>query len=71
MFFSIPLKTKDQAYPALQAWQLEVETETDEKVKMYSVDNGMELKSEAVDAWLKGQGTQQQFSAPYTSVHIG
>ena len=34
--FSIPLKTKDQAYPMLQAWQLQVETETGEKVKMYS-----------------------------------
>ena len=51
--FSIPLKTKDQAYPALWAWQLEVKTETGEKVRMYSVDNGTELKSEAVDTWLK------------------
>ena len=69
--FSIPLKTKDQAYPTLCAWQLEVETETGEKVKMYSVNNGMELKSEAVDMWLKEQGMQQQFSAPYMSAHIG
>lgn len=69
--FSIPPKTKDQAYPVLQAWQLEVEAKTGEKVKMYSVDNGTELKSEAVETWLKKQGTQQWFSAPYTSAHIG
>ena len=57
--FSIPLKTKDQAYPALRAWKLEVETKTGEKVRMYSVDNRMELKSEVVNTWLKEQGTQQ------------
>ena len=38
---------------------------------MYSVDNGTELKSVAVDAWLKEQGMQQWFSAPYTLAHIG
>ena len=38
---------------------------------MYSVNNGMELKSEMVEAWLKEEGTQQRFSAPYTSAHIG
>ena len=30
--FSIPLATKDQAFPTLQAWQLEVEKEMNEKV---------------------------------------
>ena len=69
--FSIPLATKDQAYPILKAWQLEVEKETGDKVKMYSVDNGTELKSSQVEAWMKETSTQQCFSAPYTSAHIG
>ena len=43
--FSIPLATKDQAYPTLKTWKLEVEKETGDKVKLYSVDNGTELKS--------------------------
>ena len=38
---------------------------------MYSVDNGTELKSRQVEVWLKETGTQQRFSAPYTSAHIG
>ena len=41
--FSIPLATKDQAYPTPQAWQFEVEKETGDRVRMYSVDNGTEL----------------------------
>ena len=69
--FSIPLATKDQAYPTLQTWQLEVERETGDRVRMYSVDNGTELKSGQVETWLKETGTQQQFLAPYTSTHIG
>lgn len=69
--WSIPLSTKDQAYPSLKAWQLEVEKETGEKVTLYSVDNGTELKSDKVDVWLKETGTRQRFSAPYTSAHIG
>ena len=69
-FFSIPLAMKDQAYPILQTWQLDIEKETGEKVKIYSVDNCTELKSGQVEAWLKDTGTQQCFSAPYTSAHI-
>ena len=57
--FSIPLATKDQAYSNLRAWQLEVERETGDRVKMYSVDNGTELKSGQVEVWLKEMGTQQ------------
>ena len=37
--FSIPLKTKDQAYPMLQAWQLQVKTETGKKVKIVKLQS--------------------------------
>ena len=57
--FSIPLAMKDQAYCNLRAWKLEVEREMGDRVKMYSVDNGTELKSGQVEAWLKEMGTQQ------------
>jgi len=68
--WSVPLKTKDDAFPALMAWQLAWETESGLKVVLYRVDNG-ELKSNEMDAWLHAHGTQQQFTAPYTSAHIG
>lgn len=68
--WSVPLKTKDQAYPALKAWQLTRENETGLKVGTYRTDNG-ELKSSEMNDWLKTRGTNHQFSAPHTSAHIG
>jgi hypothetical protein len=37
---------------------------------MYRTDNG-ELKNEQMKNWLESRGTVQQFTAPYTSAHIG
>ena len=68
--WSIPLKSKDQAFPELQAWELAREKETGFTVGTYRVDNG-ELKSKKMEAWLKSRGVQQNFTAPYTSAHIG
>ena len=66
----IPLKSKDQAFPELQAWELTQEREMGFTVGMYRVDNG-ELKSKKMEAWLKSCGVQQNFMAPYMSAHIG
>ena len=68
--WSIPLKSKDQAFPELQAWELAQEKETGFTVGMYRVNNG-ELKSKKMEAWLKSHSVQQNFTAPYTSAHIG
>jgi hypothetical protein len=68
--WSIPLKNKDDAFPELKAWELAREAETGLKVGTYITDNG-ELKSHQMNAWLKSRGTQQRFTAPHTSAHIG
>jgi hypothetical protein len=68
--WSIPLPSKDTAFLQLKAWQLSVEAETGQKVGIYRVDNG-ELKSKSMKEWLETCGIQQQFTAPYTSAHIG
>jgi len=68
--WSIPLKSKDQAFPELQAWELAWEKETGFTVGTYRVDNG-ELKSKKMEAWLKSRGIQQNFTAPYMLAHIG
>ena len=44
--------------------------ETGLKVEIYITDN-RELKSHEMEAWLKTQGTEQHFTAPHTSAHIG
>ena len=66
--WSIPIPSKDVAYSELKAWELARENETGVKVGTYRTDNG-ELKSKALDKWLKSRGTRQEFTAPYTSTH--
>jgi Reverse transcriptase (RNA-dependent DNA polymerase) len=68
--WSIPLKHKDNAFPELKAWELACEDKTGLKVGTYITDNG-ELKSNQIEAWLKSHGTEQRFTAPHTSAHIG
>ena len=68
--WSIPLKNKDDSFPELKAWELAREVETGLKVGTYITDQG-ELKSGKMEAWLKSCGTDQRFTAPYTSAHIG
>ena len=66
----IPLKSKDQAWDELKAWQLRVENESGVKVGLYNTDSG-ELKSTKMEEWLKGRGTQQCLTSAYTSAHNG
>ena len=47
--WSIPLKSKDQAFPELQAWELAWEKETGFTIGTYRVNNG-ELKSKNMEA---------------------
>ena len=66
----IPLKRKSDAFDYLIAWERAHELETGLKVGTYITDNG-ELKSNAMRDWLESRGTNQLFTAPYTSAHIG
>ena len=68
--WSIPLKTEDQAYSELRTWELARKNETGLKIGTYCTDNG-ELKTNKMAAWLKTRGVNHEFSAPYTSAHIG
>jgi Reverse transcriptase (RNA-dependent DNA polymerase)/GAG-pre-integrase domain len=68
--WSIPLKTKDEAFPYLKGWEIAREKETGLQVGMYITDGG-ELKSNEMSKWLESRGTTQRFTAPYTSAHIG
>jgi hypothetical protein len=66
----IPLKGKGDAFTELMAWERARELETGLKVGTYITDNG-ELKSDKMRNWLASRGTNQLFTAPYTSAHNG
>jgi hypothetical protein len=66
--WTIPLASKSNAFPVLQAWTSAQEAETSTKVGMYWSDNS-KLKSESMREWLLSRGTQHQFTALYTSAH--
>ena len=68
--WSIPLKGKGDAFTELTAWERAREQETGLKVGTYITDNG-ELKSNNMREWLTSRGTNQLFTAPYTSAHNG
>src|SRR5271155_6021344 len=68
--WSIMLANKAEAFDRLKEWALLVENETGLKIGIIRIDNG-ELKSDKMDAWCRSKGIQQEFTAPYTSAHIG
>ena len=61
--WTIPLKTKSQAIPKLQAWKLKQERKTGKKVIACRSDNAPELK-EVIDTWEEKDGV----SAEYTTI---
>ncbi len=70
MTWTIPLRTKDQAFRELQRWENQRRSECKEEVGIYRVDGG-ELKSDKMRDWLLRVGTKLQTTAPHTSAHIG
>jgi transposase InsO family protein len=66
----IPLKRKSDAFNYLTTWERARELETGLKVGTYITDNG-ELKSGTMRDWLESRGSNQLFTAPYTSAYIG
>lgn len=71
MPWSIPLKTKAEAYPALKKWELAHTNETGLKVGTYRTGFDGKLKSNKMEEWLKSRGVANQHSALYTLAHIG
>lgn len=59
----IPLKTKDEAFSELVAWEHARETETGLQVGTYRTDS-VKLKSHQMREWLRARGTDHQFTAP-------
>ena len=61
--WTIPLKTKDEAIPRLQAWRLKQERRTGKKVIACRSDNAPELK-EVMNTWEEKDGV----TAEYTTI---
>jgi hypothetical protein len=68
--WSIPLKTKDNTFPELKAWELAQESKTGLKVEIYIMDNS-ELKSNEMEAWLKSWGSTFHSTTYVCSYWVG
>lgn len=69
--WSIPLKTKADAFGELQAWILARENETGEAVWILRTGHDGELNGESHKIWYKSKGIVLETGAPYTSAHMG
>lgn len=68
--WTIPLKNKSDALPSLKTWHSQVAREVGYNTGVFRTDNG-ELKSAAMASFCASIGAVHQFTAPYTSAHIG
>jgi transposase InsO family protein len=68
--WSLPLRSKDEAAPVLQAWHRAVENQSGERLKILVTDNG-ELVSRSMSEWCSTHGIVHHLTAPYTSAHNG
>ncbi|KAJ8480980.1 hypothetical protein ONZ45_g15469 [Pleurotus djamor] len=68
--WTVPLKHKSDALPKLQIWHAITSREVGYSVGLFRTDNG-ELKSKAMDDFCDSIGARHDYSAPYTSAHIG
>ncbi|KAF7776523.1 hypothetical protein Agabi119p4_4916 [Agaricus bisporus var. burnettii] len=68
--WTIPLSHKSDSFPSLKTWALQVERECGERIGVIRIDNG-ELKSKEMTTWCESNGYRNEFTAPYTSAHIG
>lgn len=68
--FSIPLKKKSEASPQIRLWIVAQEAAKGVKVIKIRIDNG-ELTSKEFKAWAAEKGISIEYTAPYTSAHIG
>ena len=64
--WSIPLRSKSDAYPALQSWHKAITVQSGETLCILTTDNG-ELVSKTMKLWCQSLGIDHQLTAPYTS----
>ena len=68
--WSIPIRSKSDAFPALQSWLKAVTVQSGETLRILTTDNG-ELVSKSMHNWCQSLGIDHQVTAPYTSAHNG
>ena len=68
--WTLPLRSKANAFPTLQIWHKAVTVQTGDLLKILVSDNG-ELISNAMQNWCQANGVEHQRTAPYTSAHNG
>lgn len=68
--WSIPLRSKSDALPALQTWHKAVTVQTGKTLRIITSDNG-ELLSKSMETWCQSLGINHQRTAPYTSAQNG
>jgi Integrase core domain len=68
--WTIPLKSKADAFSKLCAWELAVCAQSGEQIGIYVTDNG-ELKSSAIRDWCASHSTTHHFTAPHISAQNG
>ena len=68
--WSIPLRSKSHACPALQTWHKAVTVQSGESLRIITTDNG-ELVSKSMQNWCQTLGINHQLTAPYTSAQNG
>ncbi|KAJ3568085.1 hypothetical protein NP233_g5941 [Leucocoprinus birnbaumii] len=64
------LRQKSNALPVFQAWVDKAEAECGERIGLIRSDNG-ELRSKEMDCWCFECHYKREYTAPYTSAHIG
>ncbi|KAJ3554241.1 hypothetical protein NP233_g12465 [Leucocoprinus birnbaumii] len=64
------LRQKSDALPVFQAWADKAEAECGECIGLIRSDNG-ELRSKEMDRWCFERRYKREYTAPYTSAHIG
>ncbi len=68
--WTIPLKNKAKVLPSLRTWHAQIAREVGYNTGVFRTDNG-KLKSAAMAEFCASIGALHQFTAPYTSAHIG
>ena len=68
--WSIPIRSKGDAFPALQIWHKAVTIQTTRVLQILVTDNG-ELVSNSMCTWCQTEGIDHQLTAPYTSAQNG
>lgn len=65
------LKTKDESFQVFKDFREKVETETDEKIKVFRTDRGGEFLSKEFTDYCRRTGLERHYTAPYSPQQNG